>query len=239
MTEVVHASDDTETPESLGYRPLQEIVRQKLREAILAGRQKPGDRLGISALSRRFGVSAIPVREALRGLEAEGMIEFSPNRGAIVKRLSPEELREIFLIRVDLESLSIRHAIPNLTNRDFRHLDNLIAQMDASSGNAIAWLNANQKFHLAISKAAHLPRLYLMLTALWGVSRPYLGVYMAQTTNPIKARAEHVALVEACRRQDAEAAVRILVEHVADTQNIVLSALDGVQPDSSCEQITR
>lgn len=212
--------------ETLGYRPLQEIVRARLRDAILAGHHEPGERLSISAIARRYGVSAMPVREALRGLEAEGIIEFSPNRGAVVKRLSREELLEIFLIRVELESLALRRAIEHLGERELRQLDDLIRQMDASVGEPGAWLNANQKFHLVISKAANLPRLYHMLTALWGVSRPYMGVYMARIVNPRKAREEHAALIRACRRKDADAAVRILKEHVGDTQNIVVSAFE-------------
>ena len=213
--------------ETLGYRPLHEIVRANLRDAILAGRHEPGARLAISAIARGYGVSAIPVREALRGLEAEGIVEFSPNRGAVVKKLSRDELVEIFLIRVQLEGLSLRKAIPNLTEKDFRQLDDLVAQMDASVGEPSAWLNANQKFHLLISKAARLPRLHHMLTSLWGVSRPYMGVYMARIVNPRKARAEHMALIRACKRKDAAAAVKILAEHAGDTQRIVVSALEN------------
>jgi DNA-binding GntR family transcriptional regulator len=217
--------EDVEPRQTLGYRPLQDIVRVKLRNAILSGRHVPGDRLAISAIARRYGVSAIPVREALRGLEAEGIVEFSPNRGAIVKLLTPEELREIFLIRLQLEGLSIREAMPNLVERDFAQLEDLLVQIDASVGDANAWLTANQRFHLRIAKAARLPRLYQMLTGLWGLSRPYMGVYMAQVVNPIKAQKEHTALLQACRHQDVVTALGVLKEHVADTQRIVVSAL--------------
>lgn len=209
----------------LGYRPLQEIVRGKLRDAILVGRHEPGERLSISAIARRYGVSAIPVREALRGLEAEGLIEFTPNRGAVVTKLSREELDEIFLIRLELERLSLRKAIPNLGPKDLDQLEELVRQMDGSVTEPSAWLNANQRFHLLLSKAAHLPRLHHMLTNLWGVSRPYMGVYMARIVNPRKARTEHIALIKACRAGDADAAMRILKEHVADTQRIVMTAL--------------
>jgi DNA-binding GntR family transcriptional regulator len=217
--------DDNEPRQALNYRPLQDIVRAKLRSAILAGRHEPGERLAITAIARRYGVSAIPVREALRGLEAEGIVQFSPNRGAVVKQLTREELREIFLIRLQLEGLSLREAIPNLVERDFTQLEELLAQIDASVGDANAWLDANQRFHLNISKAARLPRLYYLLTGLWVVSRPYMGVYMARIVNPTKAGREHVALLQACRRRDIAAAMSILEEHVADTQNIVVSAL--------------
>lgn len=202
-------------------------MRGKLRDAILAGRHEPGERLSISAIARRYGVSAIPVREALRGLEAEGLVEFSPNRGAVVTRLSRDELAEIFLIRLELERLSLRKAVPLLTERDFGQLEDLVRQMDASVGEPSAWLNANQRFHLLLAKAAHLPRLHHMLTSLWGVSRPYMGVYMARTVEPRKARGEHVALIRACRSGDAEAAVRILEEHVEDTRRTVVSALES------------
>jgi DNA-binding GntR family transcriptional regulator len=222
----VNAPDAGEARASLKYRPLQELVRTKLRNAILAGRHRPGERLTIATIARRYGVSAIPVREALRSLEAEGIVQFSPNRGAVVKQLTREELREIFLIRLQLERLSLQEAIPNLVERDFIQLEDALAQIDASVGDADAWLNANQRFHLRISNAARLPRLYQILTGLWGVSRPYMGVYMARIVNPTRAQREHVALLQACRRRDIAAAMSILEEHVADTQNIVVSALD-------------
>jgi DNA-binding GntR family transcriptional regulator len=227
LARAAQADSEGSARERLGYRPLQEIVRGKLRDAILAGRHEPGERLSISAIARRYAVSAIPVREALRGLEAEGLIEFNPNRGAIVTRLSRDELNEIFLIRLELERLSLRKAIPNLEGKDFDQLDDLVRQMDASVSEPSAWLNANQRFHLLLSKAARLPRLHHMLTNLWGVSRPYMGVYMARIVNPRKARTEHLALIKACRSADAAGATKILEEHVADTQRIVMTALES------------
>ena len=211
---------------SLGYRPLQEIVRARLREAILGGQYRPGDRLRILALGEEYGVSSMPVREALRTLEAEGLVEFEPNRGAVVRSLSPEDVKETFLMRISLEGAALREAIPNLTEGDLDHLQQLIDRMDQVERDPVAWTKLNQEFHLTMYQAAHFPRIHQILMGLAGLVRPYLGLYLARTSNLKTARAQHVSLLRACRRRDAAGAVRTLEEHVVHTRDLVIAALD-------------
>ncbi len=218
--------------QTLGYRSLQEIVRKRLRDAILKARYQPGDRLSIGAIARTCGVSPIPVREALRSLEAEGLVEFRPNRGVVIKALSLRELRETFLIRIPLECLATREAIPNLREAEFEHLEGLISKMDACANEPDSWLALNQQFHLYLYAAANLPRLYQMLTGLWGVVRPYLRVYITQTADLTQAQSEHRAILEASRRRDIATAARVTEEHLTSTRNVVIAVLqDQLSPD--------
>jgi len=214
--------------ENLGYRSLQEILRQKLHDAILGGQYRPGERLNINTLAKFYNVSPVPVREALRALEAEGLISFTPNRGAVVKALSVEELRETFAIRIVLESLAAREAAPHLTKDDLKRLEQLIAVMDKTDDTA-AWLSANQDFHLLIYQAASLPRLCQIILSLWAVVRPYLGVFMTEVDNLAKAQAEHRAIVDAYRRGDAGTASTIIEQHLSDTRDVVMSAFERAE----------
>jgi len=216
----------------LGYKPLQQIAYERLRDDILRGRYRPGDRLRIAAIATSYGISPVPVREALRSLEAEGLIDFAPNRGAVIPKLTAEELEEIFLMRIPLESLAIRRAIPNLTPADLQRLEQLNAGMKDHVADAARWLELNQKFHLETYRRADLPRLNQVVANLWGLVRPYLGVYMARAQTLTKAHTEHDALLRACRARDVTKATAILEEHLRDTARIVGAAL---QPPAAVE----
>lgn len=211
----------------LGYRPLQQMAYERLREDILRGRYEPGDRLRIAAIAARYGISPVPVREALRSLDAEGLVDFTPNRGASIPRLTAEELEEIFSMRIPLESLALRRAIPNLTSGDLQRLDDTAALMRERKDEPARWLDLNQRFHLEMYKRAGLPRLNQVLTNLWGLVRPYLGVYMARTQTLTKAHAEHDEILRACRTRDIPRAVYVLEEHLMDTARIVGAALSS------------
>ncbi|WP_210497342.1 GntR family transcriptional regulator [Microvirga antarctica] len=214
--------------ENLGYRSLQEILRQKLHQAILGGQYQPGERLNINKLAKYYNVSPVPVREVLRALEAEGLISFTPNRGAVVKALSIDELRETFAIRIVLESLAAREAGSHLTKNDLKRLDQLIAEMDKTVDTS-AWLSLNQDFHLLIYQAASLPRLCHIIVSLWAIARPYLGVFMTEVDNLAKAQTEHREIVDAYRRNDAGMASVIIEQHLTDTRNVVMSAFERAE----------
>jgi len=94
----------------IAYRSLTQIIVELIRQEIYEGTHKPGIRLNIADLAQRFQASAVPVREALRNLEAEGLVEFRPNRGVVVRDLSASEVRELFLMRLPLELLAATQA---------------------------------------------------------------------------------------------------------------------------------
>lgn len=205
------------------------MAYERLREDILRGRHKPGDRLGIAAIAERYGTSPIPIREALRNLQAEGLVEFAPNRGAVIARLTTDDLEEIFLIRAPLEALAMERAVHRLTENDLGRLDQLITEMAQHEDEPARWLELNQRFHLLIYERAGMPRLYQVLTRLWGMVRPYLGVYMAGRDHLPQAHQEHIEMVRACRARDPETAVRILLKHLRVTAEIVAAELPTAQ----------
>lgn len=213
--------------DGLGYQSLQSILRNRFRDSIVNGTYAPGARLNINELARELGVSAVPIREALRALEAEGFVEFSANRGAVVKSISAAEVREAFLIRIPLETLAVTEAIPRLTEPDFKELNRYLERMEAEK-DVSTWLAINQEFHFALYRRAELPRLYQVITLLWTMTRPYLAIFAARRQDLSKDQEEHRGLVEACRAGESRKAAKIIEKHLSDTRDAILAAIgDG------------
>ena len=210
---------DDETPDNLAIprTVLADQVRDRLLEAILAGRYPPNSRIVETRVARELGTSQAPVREALRGLEALGLIEISPFRGARVRRLSASELIEAYVVRSELESLAARLAVPRLTEANLAEFSTFGEAMQAAARaddrHAVAIADAS--FHAAVIRAAHNGTLERVWRALEPFSRTYITLVVpgadAQWTADL-----HTPIIDALRRRDAEMVVRALQQHFAD-----------------------
>jgi DNA-binding GntR family transcriptional regulator len=114
---------------SLAFQTREEFVAHRLREAILVGQLKPGDRLDQNEIAELLGVSRSPVREALRTLAAEGLVDVFPHRGAAVAELSVDELEEIFLIRRTLEGMAARLSALSMDDNEIAELETILEEM--------------------------------------------------------------------------------------------------------------
>lgn len=199
------------SPEDLGYKPLSQIVGDKLRERILAGHYPPGARLSITALAKSFGVSAVPVREALRNLESLGLIDFAPNIGVTVRALTAAEVRELYLIRTPLEILAATEAMRRVTPAALDDLAQLVRDMDAPRGE---WLDLHDRFHKAIYELSELPLLRDWLTLLRDRMRPYRLIHLYNLDQRAEAQAEHHLYIDAFRRRDDELLRTIIPRHL-------------------------
>jgi DNA-binding GntR family transcriptional regulator len=143
----------------------QQFVYETMREAIIKCEIPPGERLVIDDLARRLLVSIIPVREALRLLESEGLVLNVAHVGATVAPVSRESILEVFTVLEGLESVSTRAAAQRAQPDDFRELDALLAQMDDALTNSRleGWAELNTKLHLTIARMAAMPMLERML----------------------------------------------------------------------------
>src|SRR5512133_2256076 len=147
-------------PESTGELVLMPIRRQTragmtadaIRERILRGRYPEGEPLRQDAIGIELGVSRIPVREALRQLEAEGLVTFNPHRGAVVSSLSLADIEEVFALRADIECDLIRRALPRLGDGDVRRAREILDAYDRAlrDGEVAAWGALNWQFHAAL-----------------------------------------------------------------------------------------
>jgi DNA-binding GntR family transcriptional regulator len=199
------------------------IIADRIREDISTGAIAGGTTLNQVQLAERFGVSRIPIREALRTLEADGLVRYVPNRGATVTSFTLDDVRERYEMRLALEPLALALAIPNLTDEHLRRAKFELDEMRAEAATA-HWGKHHLAFHRALYQAANRPRLLDTIGSL------YLN--MAQTVGTLtraEARlhdAEHRAILTACKQGDAADAGRALKAHLARSLEHVLAVID-------------
>jgi len=208
----------------------QDAVLASLRADILTGDLAPGDQIVQESLAERYGVSRVPLREALKTLESEGQVIYHPHRGYFVAELSIADLLEVYRLRAILEAEAIRRAVPALADDDVDALADLLADVDEASadGDVIAMTAANRRFHFAIFDAAGLPRLSRLLHQLWEATDAYRALYFQSAANRERVEAEHAAMVRALRARDAERLVRLHDEHRDHSVDAVRGLLEGL-----------
>jgi len=151
-------------PTTGAFRSKKEVVLDALRSAIIQGVFRPGERLVIDELAEQFGVSAIPVREALQQLQAEGFVEIQPHIGATVTRIEAGQITELFDLLAAFELISGRAACMRATTDDLAHMEALLREMDQLESDLNAWSAANVRFHQFICDCAGMPLVKSMLT---------------------------------------------------------------------------
>lgn len=191
-----------------------QAVAAALRADILSHRSKAGEVLRQERVAERFAVSRMPVREALRILEAEGFIDFVPKRGATVAAISVDELIDVIEMRVALEPLALRRAIPHLTNHE---LDKAEALQTHAEGAPLAEFGAlNNAFHRLLYAPCQRPRLLRQIEILQDVCDRYMRLAASHLDYMDRSHREHRAILSACYRRDAEAAAATLAQHIDD-----------------------
>lgn len=190
-----------------------------LREQILRGDLAPGSRIRQEDIAARFGVSRVPVREALRLLEFEGLVTVVANSGAWVARLTLAECEEIYQMRERLEPLLLRYSAPSLTDDDFTRLRILAGKIRAAS-DTDAFLQGDREFHLATYAYARTLQLGDLIDKLWNTTAPYRRAYVASWKPESRriASDEHDLLIATLHEGDVEEAERILSGHIRRTR---------------------
>lgn len=196
------------------YKSKKDLVVDVIREAILSGELEPGERLLQDDLAERLQVSSTPVREALRQLESEGILQSSPNRGVRVAEVDWQAVREIYLIRADLEALATRMAVPRLTAADLKQLGTLHAQIeDLIRRNELKELRRlNYELHICIYQAAGMPELLKIIRSLW-TKFPWDTLHVLPNRAFMSAD-EHARLIAAMTAGEAEQAGQLMREHI-------------------------
>lgn len=204
-----------------------DVVYRQLRRDLARGVYKPGP-IRIRPLAERFGVSATPVREALRRLEAEGLVTLRKNQ-IVVNALSESELREIFAIRAELEAFALRTGAPAIreTPGALAGLESLIESMDRHEHDPEEWRGANEDFHMRIYHAAAMPRLSSMIESLWVAVEPYLRLYVRTAGSFRAAQEQHRAILGSLREGNDDTAADVLRRHLADTVDIVAAGINS------------
>ncbi len=189
-------------------------VYRKLRQAILKGKLKPGQKIVMADLAKVFGLSETPVREAIRRLESDGYVHFTPHTGAIVTKIDEGELVEVYLIRIALEALATRLASPHITDKDIDFLikknQEIEAAIQQKKYENIGGINKD--FHLRIYKAAPFPRLYKMICDLWDTFERWPSVFAYVPQRAVASVEEHKNIIQALKSGDTDLADRLMKE---------------------------
>ena len=194
-------------------------IADSLRSAILGGSYLPGERIRQEDVAARYGASRIPVREALRMLDSEGLVTLVANSGAWVTRLTLGECVETYLIRERLEPLLLRTSMPGLDAAAVDRLGQLAGEMEAGSG-LDAFLRADREFHLSSYAGAATGEMWEIIHRMWNTTQHYRREFtrLAAGGGLAVTHLEHRLLVDCIRRQDPDDAERVLVTHIRRTR---------------------
>lgn len=210
---------------------LSDQVKERLLEAILSGRYPPGSRIVETRVARELGTSQAPVREALRDLEALGVVEIEPFRGARVRRPSADELLEAFEIRAELESIGAREAAPWIEDDDLEALARDLAEIMAAAraGDARAQAASDARFHARIVDLSGNRTLGRVWRYLEPYSRTYITI-LSPGLDLVRSAELHVPVERALRGRDPVAASEAIHRHFAVAGEMLRLAWTSVAP---------
>jgi DNA-binding GntR family transcriptional regulator len=194
-----------------------EAVLTALRDGILSGRLPGGTRLVQAELGSHFGVSNTPVREALRQLATEGLVQFDSYRGAVVSTPTPEDTREVYEVLTLLEPVIAAKAAANITAVQLDELEALHEQMCATE-EISEWVPLNRAFHGLLHEAADSARIASIVGGLMDASTVQVATILrAGMVDAERSNAEHGTLLKALRKRDGDRAARTMAKHIEGT----------------------
>lgn len=199
-----------------------------LRESICSGRWPPGTPLVQSELADEFGVSRIPVREALQTLQSEGLVKIEPNRGTFVSGFTKEQIDEIFDLRHMLEIDVLRRAISSHTPRSIRQLEGIQRELDHAEEKG-EWLRLDREFHDALYSPSERTRTLSMVATLRASVERFYGSHFSPETRREAWKSEHQHLIDAIRQGNSEAACTLLERHIRNTHIVAIDCLNNMK----------
>lgn len=212
----------------------QETAIMHIRNKIAYREFRPDDRIRQEQVAAELNSSIVPVREALKILEAEGLVIYRPHHGYQVARLNLKEFAEVNSIRELLEDEAIVRAVPRLTEDDFQKLYDAIQDCKASAANndIVALCDANHRFHFTLFGAADMPRLTNFIRMLWQITDPYRFLYYADPAHRHQINNEHDAIMQAARNGDVGMTSLLAGEHrINGITSLRRMLTDPVNPD--------
>ena len=198
-------------------------IADEIRGAVLSGEMRPGTRIRQELLAAKFGASRIPVREALKQLENEGLVMLAPNRGAWIADVNSEESIEVYKIREVVEPLAIHESVPNLTDADIAALDATVRDLERVR-TLEDYIQLDREFHLRTYAGARMPRLLAMVERFWNSTQHFRRRFVKETfardglpfSDP-----QHLMLMDTIRARDAEGARAVIRLHIRRTRLLI------------------
>ncbi|MCU1414598.1 MAG: GntR family transcriptional regulator [Microbacteriaceae bacterium] len=203
------------------------MIAEQLRVAIVTGEYAPGERILQEELAERFGASRLPIRDALRILEVDGLITVVANAGAWVSRLTLAQCEELYQMRESLEPLLLGYSMPNLSIVTLNRLDRLADEMQETE-DPDSFLRLSREFHLLSYSGAHTSMLANTVNRLWDSTEHYRHAFtrFPRAEGGKDVHWEHKLMVSALAREDAEDAKQILASHIRRTRLAITNHRD-------------
>ena len=215
------------------YLPLRDVVFNTLRQAILKGELKPGERLMEIALAERLGVSRTPIREAMRKLEQEGLVVMIPRRGAQVANITEKDLNDVLEVRIALENVAIEKACARMTEEEMRRLWLAAKEFEhtIAEGNLVKLAEADVAFHEVIYQASDNKRLIQVLNNMREQIYRYRVEYLKDVESRKTLVEEHYAVYRALKARNQQQAVKDICIHIVNQQNAILRSLEQMNKE--------
>jgi len=206
------------------YQPLREVVCETLREAIISGVLKPGERLMEIQLAEELGVSRTPVREAIRKLELEGFVIMIPRRGTYVADLSIKDINEVFEVRTALDALAAGLAAERITDEELEQMERLLVHIGEyiEQDDMDKIVEADSQFHDILYRASRNDRLVQIINNLREQLTRFRSISMSYPGRLKNTLEEHSRLVEALAARDVHLAERLSTEHMENSEQTLL-----------------
>lgn len=206
------------------YKPLRDVVFEHLREAIVEGRLKPGQRLMEVQLAEQLGVSRTPVREAIRKLELEDLVVMIPRKGAYVANMSLKDIIDLLEIRASLEGLAAYLAAERITDEDIKKLELISEELEESINelDIESLLKKDVEFHECIFKCTNNKKLHQLINSLWEQVYRFRVTYVSDYDSTINIIEEHKMILDAIKRRDSELAKQYAMKHIQTAENFMI-----------------
>lgn len=202
-------------------------IAHAVRNAIAEGLYKPGDHISQVELANRFNVSRIPLREALRTLVSEGLLENTSRRGLSVIQLDKARVNEIYDLRRLVEPSFASSIIRHVSRADIERFEDLAQRMEAQGDeDPDLWSQINLEFHLKQYELAQLPIRFEMLSRLYYLLEPYSRIYVHNAGGKERCDSEHHLLLQALREGDADLYARTIVDHMVGAQETLVKLIE-------------
>ena len=215
------------------YLPLRDVVFNTLRQAILKGELKPGERLMEIALAERLGVSRTPIREAMRKLELEGLVVMIPRRGAQVANITEKDLNDVLEVRIVLENMAIEKACKLMTQEQMDKLWEAAKEFERTmaDGNLVRLAEADVAFHEIIYQASDNCRLIQVLNNLREQIYRYRVEYLKEEETRNVLVREHEELCQAIKERNVEKAQKISFRHIENQRMAIIETIAAENAD--------
>jgi DNA-binding GntR family transcriptional regulator len=209
------------------YKPLREVIFTTLRDAIIAGELKPGERLMEVQLAEKMGVSRTPVREAIRKLELEGLVDMEPRKGARVAVLSAKDIIDVLEVRATLDGLATSLAAVRITDTEIIELRHVLAQLavNLEKENLQGSIRKDIEFHEIIYRAAKNDKLLSIINNLREQVHRFRVIYMKEHGGIREIIREHTEICDAIEKKDPEKAGEAARVHIKNQETAIIKAL--------------